>query len=223
MVLFVSLFFLLSIDSSAQNSGTQLEQSKNKVKEVIGRDTLIIYQHGDTTIMKSLGVHRMTTNPHTATMFAAILPGLGQIYNRKYWKIPFVYGGIAALCYAIHFNGENYDLYRRSYRDFITKDPNNKAYLEVVKRTNLTVEECEVTYASWFQNALRNKKDYYRRYRDLSYFGLIGVYIIQIVDACVDAHFHNFDVSDELSMEWTPVVIPDSGGPMIGAKLAINF
>lgn len=208
----------------AQSSGVEIEGEHIKAKVQTGTDTLIIYKSADTTIMKSVGVTKMDINPHTATMFAAVVPGLGQIYNKKYWKLPIVYGGIAALCYSIHFNGDLYDKYRRAYRDLITKDPNNTSYMRVIEENNLDPELCLGRYADWFQRQLNGKKDKYRRYRDLSYFGLIGVYVLQLVDACVDAHFHDFDVSEDLTMRWNPMVMPgDGSGALIGASVCINF
>lgn len=162
-------------------------------------------------------------SPHKATFYAAIFPGLGQIYNRKYWKLPLVYGGIAALCYSIHFNGKHYNKYRAAYRDFIIRDPNNKSYISIQEKTGLTLEQVEGTYATWFGNALKNKRDYYRRYRDMSYFGMAGVYLVQLVDACVDAHFSDFDVSDDLSMSWTPTFQNYDGIPNMGLSISITF
>lgn len=207
----------------SQSSGTQIEGSHISAKQLVGVDTLIIFKHGDTTIYKSVGAGDMKINPHTATMFAAVVPGLGQIYNRKYWKVPLVYGAIFGLYKCIDFNNGYYNEYRRAYRDFIAKDPNNKAYISVQKRTNLTLEECEGQYADWFKRVLENKKNYYRRYRDLSIFGMVGVYVVQLVDACVDAHFHDFDVTEDLALHWSPMIIPDEGGPMLGATVAITF
>lgn len=207
----------------AQSSGVALEGEHIKIKALTGKDTLIIYRSADTTIMKSLGVRKMGINPHTATMFAAVVPGLGQIYNKKYWKVPIVYGGIAALCYSIHFNSKYYDIYRRGYRDLINKDPNNTSYMKIIEDNHLDPELCLERYADWFQRVLENKKNYYRRYRDLSYFGIIGVYVLQLVDACVDAHFHDFDVTDDLAMRWSPMILPDDGGPLVGATVCINF
>lgn len=188
-------------------------------------DSLVtILPNGDKMI-KSLPPHSMGHSPHTATMYAAILPGLGQIYNKRYWKLPLLYGGVAALCYSIHFNGKHYKMYRNAYRDFIIGDPNNKSYEDIViHKTNLTVEEVETTYRTWFTNVLNNKKNYYRRYRDLSYFGLIGLYVLQIVDAAVDAHFYTFDVSDDLSLQWQPTLTPDADGKgNMGASICIRF
>ena len=189
----------------------------------VGIDTLLVLEEDGVKYVRSLNINDMHHSPHTATMYAAILPGLGQIYNRKYWKLPFLYGGVAALCCAIHFNSKYYNKYHDAYRDFVIRDPNNKSYVEIIERTNLTVEEVETTYQNWFTTALRNKKDYYRRYRDLSYFGMVGLYIVQIIDACVDAHFYNFDVDDDLSYKVMPMMATDEGNAILGATLIINF
>lgn len=101
------------------------------------------------------------------------------------------------------------------------QDPNNKSYMYFIERSHLTEELVQGTYKQWFTTALRNKKDYYRRYRDLSIFGIIGLYAIQIVDACVDAHFFSFDVSDDLSFRWGPELDPQTRN--IGARLAFRF
>ena len=184
---------------------------------------VFVDEEGNKTIM-SVGPGKLGHSPHTATMYAAILPGLGQIYNKKYWKLPLLYGGIGALCYAIHFNGKYYKKYRQAYRDFVIGDPNNKSYEDIVlKKTNLTVEQVETTYKTWFTKVLSNKKDYYRRYRDLSYFGMVGLYVVQIVDACVDAHFFTFDVSDDLSLQWQPTLVPDEYNKGVGATLSLTF
>lgn len=212
----------------AQSSGAQIEGAKISLKKLEGTDTLIIYRSGDTTIMKSVSVADMRINPHTATMFAAIVPGLGQIYNRKYWKLPFVYGGIAALVYSIDFNNWHYKFYRRGYRDLVSQDPNNRFYETVFEKklsTNLDISNFigDGQYAKWFKAQLENKMNKYRRYRDLSFFGMIGMYVVQLVDACVDAHFHDFDVSEDLAFQWSPLIMQDNNGPLIGATVSISF
>lgn len=161
-------------------------------------------------------------SPHTATMYAAVLPGLGQIYNHSYWKLAILYGGAGALAYAIHFNNKYYKKYSSAYRDFLLRDPNNHSYMEFANMAHLTQEQVETTYASWFQRTLKSKKDYYRRYRDMSIFGMVGLYLLQIVDACVDAHFWNFDVSDDLSIHVAPVATPENGGE-VGATVGIDI
>jgi hypothetical protein len=164
-------------------------------------------------------------SPHKATFYSAILPGLGQAYNKKYWKIPILYAGIGALGYAIHFNSTNYTKYKNAYRDFLIRDPGNKSYEKVIP-VNLTIEDVEGQYADWFEQALRNKREYYKRYRDLSYIGMVAVYVLNMIDATVDAHFYNFDVSDDLSMDIRPAVLdpgPFRDQNKIGIQLSLNF
>ncbi len=163
-------------------------------------------------------------SPHKATFYSAILPGLGQAYNKKYWKIPLLYAGIGGMAYGLHFNSTNYIKYKNAYRDFLIRDPGNKSYEHVIPPT-LTLEEVETTYADWFEQALENKREYYKRYRDLSYIGMVAIYVLNMMDASVDAHFYNFDVSDDLSMDVRPVMLdpdPISGNPM-GIRLSFKF
>ncbi|SMO52966.1 hypothetical protein SAMN06265379_102283 [Saccharicrinis carchari] len=164
-----------------------------------------------------------THSPHKATFYSAILPGLGQAYNKKYWKIPILYAGIGGVIYGLDFNTTNYKKYRRAYRDFLIQDPANKSYLEVLPPT---ISEDQVInggqYASWFQQALENKKKYYKKYRDLSYVGLALVYVLNLVDASVDAHFKSFDVSNDLSMHVEPTITPVYGG-FSGVGVQVRF
>lgn len=161
-------------------------------------------------------------SPHKASFYAAILPGLGQAYNKKYWKIPILYAGIGGVAYGIHFNTKYYNKYKAAYRDFIIRDPGNKSYVEFIP-IGLTEEQIYGEYEQWFQEALDSKKQYYRRYRDLSYIGMVGLYVLQIVDASVDAHFYNFDISDDLSMQVQPSMMPPAPGEFAGMGLQLKF
>lgn len=224
LVLYACLSHAQGGDVVAPEVTDSLMDGRGKVEmRIYGDSTLVsvyVDEMGNKTI-QSLAPGQLGHSPHTATMYAAILPGLGQIYNRKYWKVPILYGGVGALCYAIRFNNKYYKKYRQAYRDFVVRDPNNKSYASIAKKAGLTIEQAEGQYAQWFQNALKRKKDYYRRYRDLSYFGMIGVYVVQIVDACVDAHFFKFDVSDDLTIQWQPSVMPES--QTVGASICLSF
>lgn len=187
-------------------------------------DTLILLEHKGEKVIRAMSIKDIEHSPHTATMFAAVFPGLGQIYNKKYWKLPIVYGGVAALIYGINFNGKLYKEYSNAYRDFIIRDPNNKSYADIVNnKTTLDIEDVETTYSEWFQRTLKSKKDSYRRYRDMCYFGLVGVYVVQLIDACVDAHFFEFNVDDNISMDWQPVMSNDVSGAYMGASIVITF
>ena len=166
-------------------------------------------------------------SPYKASFFSAVLPGMGQIYNRKYWKLPILYGGVGALGYAISFNTKYYREYMSAYRDFVIQDPNNKSYLDFLPPTWTEEDLQNPQNASWFENALKNKKDYYRRYRDLSVIGMVILYALNIMDASVDAHLSDFDISDDLSLNIEPVLIDPSpsnrSGGGGGVKLSFNF
>jgi len=165
-----------------------------------------------------------THSPHKASFYSAILPGLGQAYNKKFVKIPIIYAGAGALVYAISFNGKYFQKYRSAYRDWLINDPGNKSYEEFIPAT-MTEEQIRKEHNDWFENALLSKKQYYRRYRDLSYIGMIALYGLQIMDAAVDAHFFNFDISDDLSLQLAPNLAetPQSHLPAVGFRLNLRL
>lgn len=148
-------------------------------------------------------------SPHKATFYSAIIPGLGQAYNKKYWKIPILYAGIGGVIYGISFNTKYYNKYKNAYRDFIIRDPANTSYVEFAEKAGLTQDDVEnnASTARWFESALNNKKNFYKRNRDFSYIGLLAVYVLNMIDASVDAHFYNYDISDDLSLRVEPQVI----------------
>ncbi len=164
-------------------------------------------------------------SPHKASFYAAILPGLGQAYNKKYWKIPLLYAGIGGMAYGIQFNSKQYKNYRSAYRDLVIGDPGNTSYMEYAqiyfRDPNVSPEVAMKD--NGFRSSLESKKDYYRRYRDLSYMGMVGIYILQIVDAAVDAHFYNFDVGDDLSMQVEPAMMAPAPGEFAGVGLQLKF
>ncbi len=190
-----------------QNINAQATNDSTIVEKKPAEETIVIKPH----------------SPHKASIYSAVLPGLGQAYNKKYWKIPILYAGFAGLVYAIDFNTRNYNMYRRGYRDWIIQDPNNTSYEKVFEGRTWFTEEFKVNYASYIENTLENGKDYYERWRNLSYVGFALVYIINIIDASVDAHFKTFDVSDDLSMRIEPIVNPGFGNNSIGLQLKLVF
>ncbi|MDP3916473.1 MAG: DUF5683 domain-containing protein [Bacteroidota bacterium] len=176
---------------------------------------------GQKTYQDSIPAKKTETfhSPRKATIYSAVLPGLGQIYNRKYWKVPIVYGGFAALGYFINFNNEEYVKYRQAYSDIIDDDPNTISY------TRLTVNPgfLEPDKISQFTERLRSAKDYWRRNRDLVVIGTAVFYAVNIIDASVDAHFFNFDISDDLTFNWTPGQIMCMDNKIIGIHCRITF
>lgn len=163
-------------------------------------------------------------SPHKASIYAAVFPGAGQIYNKKYWKVPMLYAGIGGLVYAISFNSSYYDKYRSAYRDFLIRDPGNTSYEEFIP-PGLGIEDVHGQYAEWFQRALQNKRRYYKRYRDISYIGMAALYLASIIDASVDAHFYDFDISDDLSLRVEPAVLSpvSEKGSAFGLQMRFQF
>ena len=127
-------------------------------------------------------------SPTKATLLSLALPGLGQCYNKKYWKVPIIYGGFAALTYGVIFNHTEYGRFKSAYGYRVDSD-------------SLTVDEFNglVSDAELISNV-----DYYRRNRDLCYIGIGLLYVMNLIDAAVDAHLYDFDVSDNLSMRIQP-------------------
>lgn len=150
---------------------------------------------------------RFMPNPQRALWLSLIFPGAGQIYNRKYWKLPIIYGGFLGCTYALLWNQQMYLDYSQAYLDIMDSDPNTKSYMEMLPPGyDITGREEQ------FKTVFKNKKNFYRRYRDLSAFCFIGVYILSVIDAYVDAQLSEFDISRDLSMRIGPAVINSSNG-----------
>ena len=124
-----------------------------------------------------------------AALYSAILPGAGQFYNKKYWKIPILYAGFIVLGYSIEFNNSNYKTFRKAYHYRVDED-------------STTIDDFENIYPD--PEALLVRRDYYRRTRDLLWIITAGVYVLNIIDAYVDAHLADFDISDDLSLRAQP-------------------
>lgn len=136
----------------------------------------------------------------------AIIPGGGQIYNRKYWKFPLVWGALATCAYFIGFNARMYDEYHVAYRDIMSSDPSaNTAWLAFAPASATPAEHAKYAY---LKSTLQRGNDYYRRYRDLSIVLAIGVYGLSILDAYVDAEMFTFDISPDLSVRIAPSITP---------------
>ena len=158
-------------------------------------------------------------SPHKATMYSAILPGLGQVYNRKYWKVPLVFGGFATLGYFINFNNEVYQTYKQAYSDIIDDDPFTNSYLEL----DINSSFFEPDKISQLTENLSRAKDTWRRNRDLCIIGTVVFYAVNVIDASVDAHFFNFDISDDLTMNWAPSPLLSMENKALGIQCRFTF
>ena len=144
-------------------------------------------------------------SPTKATVLAAIIPSAGQLYNRKFWKVPIVYTGYAVASYEFIVNQKNYKDSKENYL----------ALTDTLKST--------VSQSNRSANELLSDIDYYRRYRDLSALALVAWHGLTIIDANVDAHFLNWDVSEDLSLRIRPRTIWfGQAQPGIGLSLIFN-
>jgi len=162
-------------------------------------------------------------DPKRATWYAIVCPGLGQIYNRSYWKLPILYGGMLTFTYLIRWNGGMYNDYHNAYHDILDSDPTTQSYLSLVPEYDGS--------QTWLQSTLKSKTERYRRARDLSTFGMVALYLVSVVDAFVDAHLYDFTVTDDLTMRLEPVFNTNGfGGSMydnqsmyVGLQCSFSF
>lgn len=166
---------------------------------------------------------RFVPNPQRAMWLALVFPGAGQIYNRKYWKIPIVYGGFLGCVYAFSWNSQMYSDYSQAYLDIMDNDPNTKSY-EGMLPLGYSIEGREER----FKDIFKRKKNFYRRYRDMSIFCMIAVYALSVIDAYVDAELSSFDISKDLSMRVEPKVfnhsrVSNDCSASVGVQCTFNF
>ncbi len=141
-------------------------------------------------------------NPTKSTWLAVVFPGGGQIYNRKYWKLPIVYGGFIGCLYAYNWNSQMYSDYRQAYLDIMDNNPNSDSYKDFF-RPGYDFEANK----EYITEVFKKRKDRYRRWRDLSIFAFIGVYVLSVIDAYVDAQLANFDISENINLTIQPEVM----------------
>ena len=164
-------------------------------------------------------------NAKKAMWLALVIPGAGQIYNRKYWKLPIIYGGFVGCAYAMRWNNMMYRDYSQAYLDIMDDDPQTQSYNQFLHLGNqITPENTQ----RW-QEIFRQRKDRYRRWRDMSFFCMIGVYALSVIDAYVDASLSEFDISPDLSLRVAPAIssqktdLTGSRQTSVGVSCSLNF
>lgn len=168
------------------------------------------------------GVRReFNPQPDRAVWLSALVPGLGQIYNRRFWKLPIIVAGFMGLGYGTNWNNNQLSDYSRAYADLTDNDPNTKSYMNFFPPTT---QESDLD-RGWLENVMRSRKNYYRRNRDLCIICMVGVYLLCMVDAYVDATMAHFDISPNLSMDLQPAMFtaPGNNRPAVGVYWALNF
>lgn len=189
----------------------------NAGAQIVEADTVVAVQ--DTVPFREEVLH----SPRKATLYSAILPGLGQAYNKKYWKIPLIYAGFGAIGYFINWNNDNYQLFKIGYRHLTDTIPETQDYLkiEAVRRNNYNLDDRN-QYNN-LKDALVRQQDYYRRNRDLLIISMVAFYGLNIIDASVDAHLFDFDISDDLTMNWQPSMLQRNNSLVYYVNFKFSF
>ena len=176
---------------------------------ITGAALTYLYFVGDAALNYKGVVH----NTRKATVLSAIFPGAGQIYNKSYWKLPIVYGGLITFAYVIDYNNRGYQRFKKAYNTLTDGD-------------DTTVDEFGGRYSA---STIRNTRDSYRRYRDLWIIMMSAFYLLNIIDAHVDAYLRKYDVSDDLalrvepSLQEGPVLTKRPSSNLVGMSLKLNF
>ena len=202
----------------AQQDTLRLLDSANK--PLLSRNDSLQLRKDSIKIVKKRDWATWRPNPKRAMWLALVLPGAGQIYNRKYWKLPIVYGGFVGCAYALRWNNQMYRDYSQAYLDLMDDDPNTQSYNQFLHLGAKIDDSNKARY----QKLFKSRKDTYRRWRDLSVFCLIGVYALSVIDAYVDASLSEFDISKDLSLRVEPTIISNNRerNPLKSNSLGIN-
>ena len=181
------------------------EAALKQHEDKLPKDSTELSEMTDSLLQKVLNPAKKSKfkpDPIRSMWLGLVFPGGGQIYNRKYWKLPIFYGGFLGCAYALTWNGQMLRDYSQAYLDIMDTDPNTKSYEKMLPLGyDITGKE------ERFKTIFKNKKNYFRKYRDMSIFAFAGVYMLAVIDAYVDAELSSFDISKDLSMSWGPTVI----------------
>ena len=211
-----------TIMTVAAENDKQISDTINKVVSAADSVSMRMLSANDSVKKKKEKRDWSTWRPNAkrAMWLAIVIPGAGQIYNRKYWKLPIIYGGFAGCAYALSWNGKMYKDYAQAYMDIMDNNPNTNSFQDLLPPNHNYTD-------TQLKDLLRKRKDTYRRYRDLSIFAVIGVYLISIIDAYVDAELSNFDISPDLSMRVEPTIINNNplqpGSKSVGVQCSLRF
>ena len=195
-------------------------ENKKKLLEMTSAPVLKESEVLADSLKKEIDQKIWVPNPTKATWLALVIPGGGQIYNRKYWKLPIFYGGFAGCAYALTWNSKMYKDYSTAYKDAMNGNMQSSSITDLLP-PGYKISETQL------KELLRKRKDTYRRYRDLSIFAFIGVYLLSVIDAYVDAELSNFDITPDLSMKVEPAVIDNridnSSNRSVGLQCSFRF
>lgn len=192
----------MTICITAANAATVKNDSIYSITSV---DSLQVVAELD-TVETYVSTSTFKPDAQKSVWLATVVPGLGQIYNRQYWKVPIIYAGALGLAYGITWNDRMYVDYRKGYVDLVDNDPMSN-YYEYLLPPGAVLDSSNRDY---YIRTIKTKLDSYRRNRDLCIIATAVLYLLSIVDAYVDAQLFDYDISPDLSLQVTPTVIAPS-------------
>jgi hypothetical protein len=231
----ILILFIFLISAGVQ---AQVDSVKNQLsKDTVARARLVKQVAVPVKVIHtsdSLKLKAFKPDPGRVVWMAAIIPGYGQILNKKYWKLPLVYGGFLGCAYAIAWNSSQYNSYKNAYLDIHAYNNSDINYQKAIDKNTSKVSFYQIlpkgyspsTYGGYaeYEKVLKTAQDGYRRYRDLSIIATVGYYALTIIDAYVDAQLYDFDISPDLSLRFQPTLIKNgNGNNTFAMQCNINF
>lgn len=227
----VFLILLISVGVQAQVDSAKNQLPKDTVARLYSQ-TIEPIKVLEQVSKDSMKPKAFKPDPLKVVWMAAIIPGYGQILNKKYWKLPLVYGGFLGCAYAISWNSSIYNSYKNAYLDIyqynrdaafkskVDKNPSGVSFYQVLPK-GYTIENFGGPSA--YETTLNNKQASFQRYRDLSIIITIAYYALTIVDAYVDAQMFDFDISPDLSMRLQPTMLHSDYGATNTLAMQCSF
>ncbi len=216
ILIIITLLFASEVLSQTQDTTIMATKSDTIVRKSIKKAKKeVVVQPTDTAKSKEF-----KPDPQKVIWMGAIVPGYGQIMNRKYWKLPIVYAGFLGFAYTITYNSIRYQAFKNGYRDIIDTDESTASYLQILPKGS-TIDD--YGGKAEYTNVLKTGMEKYRYNRDLSVIISIAYYGLTLVDAFVDAQLYDFDISNDLSLNLKPVLIENQYGYRSSPGLQLCF
>ncbi len=223
IVIFIGINLLLCHVAQGRELGDSLQKTKDKLTGFEKNSSTVVATSSDTikkTASDTTKTHTIKPIASRAVWMGAIVPGFGQIVNKKYWKLPLVYGALGGCGYAVWFNNTSFVKFKTAYNDASDADNSTNSHLKLIP-PGFTEDDFGGKDA--FINIIKAQQDYYRRYRDMSVMITVIVYAATLVDAYVDAQLFDFDISPNLTMHIQPSIIQSPTSKAYGLQCNFNF
>ena len=199
---FILLFCVALTNFTHSVAATVQNDSINVITSIDSLQTVLVEDSVETYVSTST----FKPDAQKAVWLATVVPGLGQIYNRQYWKVPIIYAGTLGLVYGITWNDRMYVDYKKGYVDLMDGNPNTN-YFDYLLPEGVVLDDSNRDY---YTRTIKTKLDTYQRNRDLCIIATAVLYLLSIIDAYVDAQLFDYDISPDLSLQLTPTVIAPS-------------